>query len=252
MQEYGQIFAKAYNQKWSGFANRLAPKLLQFCQNHFPNKPAKILDLCCGTGQIALYFLQHGYEIIGLDASQPMLDYAKQNCALYVAGKKATFQQADAADFELDEKVDFAISTFDSLNHLANEEELQNCFHSVFHSLNENGIFIFDLNTRKGLQRWNGISIEDDAEITLINRGLLIEQENIAYVKISGFIRNENGAYHRFDETFFNRIFPLQQVETMLKKSGFDSIYFALGVQLEIPVTDPESHSRIFIVAQKK
>src|SRR5690349_15258542 len=37
---------------------------------------ARALDVCCGTGDIALALARCGAEVIGLDFSQPMLDIA--------------------------------------------------------------------------------------------------------------------------------------------------------------------------------
>src|SRR5437016_3404578 len=37
---------------------------------------ARALDVCCGTGDIALALARHGAEVIGLDFCQPMLDIA--------------------------------------------------------------------------------------------------------------------------------------------------------------------------------
>lgn len=38
----------------------------------------RALDLCCGTGDVALAFARRGVQTVGLDFSQPMLDIARQ------------------------------------------------------------------------------------------------------------------------------------------------------------------------------
>ena len=43
------------------------------------NKPKKILELGCGTGQHAKYWAKHAYYIVGLDKSKEMLDLAYQH-----------------------------------------------------------------------------------------------------------------------------------------------------------------------------
>ncbi len=42
-----------------------------------PRLGQRVLDLCCGTGDIALAMARHGAEIIALDFSQPMLNRAR-------------------------------------------------------------------------------------------------------------------------------------------------------------------------------
>jgi demethylmenaquinone methyltransferase/2-methoxy-6-polyprenyl-1,4-benzoquinol methylase len=62
------------------------------------SKPQRVLDLCCGTGDLALTIAQlAGYtpRIKGLDYSQPMLDIAVSKAA--AAGKAIQFTQGDAS-----------------------------------------------------------------------------------------------------------------------------------------------------------
>lgn len=42
-------------------------------------KGSRILDLGCGTGHFSNYMRQRGYEVVGLDPSTKMLDFAKKN-----------------------------------------------------------------------------------------------------------------------------------------------------------------------------
>ncbi len=73
-QAYGDLFAKFYNEKWVGFANRIAPRLLNFYSDkQISQNNKKILDLCCGTGQLVLFFLENDYQVIGIDLSESML-----------------------------------------------------------------------------------------------------------------------------------------------------------------------------------
>ncbi|HSW57138.1 MAG TPA: ubiquinone/menaquinone biosynthesis methyltransferase [Dehalococcoidales bacterium] len=61
-------------------------------------RPQKMLDLCCGTGDLAVTaarLADYTPDIKGLDYSQPMLDIAVRKAA--TAGKPITFFQGDAA-----------------------------------------------------------------------------------------------------------------------------------------------------------
>jgi demethylmenaquinone methyltransferase / 2-methoxy-6-polyprenyl-1,4-benzoquinol methylase len=62
------------------------------------SRPAKILDLCCGTGDLAITIAtlaDYKPEIQGLDYSQPMLEIAGQKSA--ALQKKIRFIQGDAS-----------------------------------------------------------------------------------------------------------------------------------------------------------
>jgi SAM-dependent methyltransferase len=250
MQAYTSSFAHVYNKLWAGFANQLAPRLLDYYQR-FPisRENRTVLDVCCGTGQLAAHLLKNGYRVIGIDSSEGMLQHASENCAPYVAAGQARFIQADAACFTLDTQVGLAVSTYDALNHLEDMAALRSCFGCVLASLAEDGQFLFDLNTRKGLQSWNGISVEDNRDALIISRGIYDEEAGRATIRITGFMPAEGGLYERFEETAFNTLFDLQAVKTVLLEAGWRSVHFARSQDLSTPVDDPEAERRIFVVA---
>jgi SAM-dependent methyltransferase len=147
--------------------------------------------------------------------------------------------------------VGLVTSTFDTLNHLESLSALASCFRSVAAVLAKGGVFIFDLNTRVGLRRWNSIQIQDTEEAMIVNRGTYDGQSDRAYVKISGFVRTPDGHYERFDETAFNTVFDLDCVQKELLNTGFESAYFAQVEDLTTPIDDPEEEGRVFVVGRR-
>lgn len=251
MQSYGSGFARIYNQRWSGFARQIAPLIQAFYETTSVAQANKtMLDLCCGTGQLSVHFLEQGYRVTGIDLSEAMLHLAKENAREYAEAGQAIFLHADATDFTLDEQCGLVVSTFDSLNHLPDEEALRRCFQCVSEVCN--GIFIFDLNTRAGLRRWNSINIDDsDKEAFIVTRGIFDGESDKAWTKITGFSRTPDGLYERFDETAFNTVFDLTRVKNMLRELGWQTAYFARASTLDTPIDDPEAEGRVFIVASK-
>jgi demethylmenaquinone methyltransferase / 2-methoxy-6-polyprenyl-1,4-benzoquinol methylase len=74
-------------------------------------RPRKVLDLCCGTGDLAITIAtlaNYPVEIQGFDYSQPMLDRAAQKAAA-LKGKTLTFHRGDAA------KMPFESGSFDCI-----------------------------------------------------------------------------------------------------------------------------------------
>ncbi|MFQ3618881.1 MAG: class I SAM-dependent methyltransferase [Cyanobacteriota bacterium] len=251
MQAYNQGFARVYNARWTGFAQQVAQLLLDFyAATPLGQANKSALDLCCGTGQLAIYFLQRGYRVVGLDLSEPMLNLARQNAQSYLESGQARFVQGDASNFALDERFGLVVSTFDSLNHLEDEQSLQRCFRCV-HAVSD-GYFIFDLNTRSGLRRWNSIHVDESSEDALIiTRGIYDGQSDKAWTRISGFTRTPNGLYERFDEMVFNTVFEMEEVKQALRDSGWKNVHFARIQDLRDPLAEPEREGRVFIVAGK-
>jgi SAM-dependent methyltransferase len=253
MQAYNRAFANIYNERWIHFAQHVAPQIQAFYESTpLGDADKRMLDVCCGTGQLAVHFLQQGYTVVGIDLSEDMLGHAWQNAAQYVEAGQARFLQADAANFSLDDRFGLAVSTFDALNHLPDEEALRDCFQCVHDVLVPGGTFIFDLNTRSGLRaKWNGLRVQDTDEIFLMDSGAYDEAGNKAWVKITGFVRVEDGLYQRFTQVAYNTVFDLAWVQAALLETGFNSAHCAHVEELGAPIDDPEAESRAFVVAQK-
>ncbi|MEM9272767.1 MAG: class I SAM-dependent methyltransferase [Cyanobacteria bacterium P01_F01_bin.143] len=114
---------------------------------------AKIFDLCCGTGQLSQELLTRGYQVIGLDGSEQMLSYARQNAP------NGEFILGDARSFQIEPKsFNAAICTDSALNHMMNLEDLKLVFQNIYNILQDDGLFLFDL----GLEnRYSNIAIAD-------------------------------------------------------------------------------------------
>jgi SAM-dependent methyltransferase len=251
MQAYGPGFAQVYNKRWINFARQVAPYLLDFyAQTDQASSHRSVLDLCCGTGQVARYFLEREYQVVGLDLSAAMLHYARENTQPYLVSRQARFVQADATNFTLPDRFGLVISTFDALNHLPDLTALRQCFAAVAAVCD--GYFLFDLNTRVGLRRWNSIEVDDSRDdMTIVNHGIYDVTSDRAWLKVTGFVRNGEGLYERFEQTVYNTIFAMSDVKTLLLETGWRDAYFARRQDLKTPLTDPEQEGRVFIVAQK-
>lgn len=251
MQAYGQGFARVYNAKWSYFAKKVAPVVLDFyAATPIGQENKNVLDLCCGTGHLAVHFLESGYHVVGIDLSEPMLNYARENAHQFVQSGQAKFIQANASDFALDEHFGLVVSTFDSMNHLEDGQTLRKCLECVY-AVND-GYFVFDVNTRRGLRRWNGIQVDDNnEEAFIISRGIYDGESDRAWMKFTGFGRVPGGLYERFDQTAFNTVFAVEKLIEMLREIGWKDVYSAQFQDLQTPFNEPEKEEMVFLVARK-
>jgi ubiquinone/menaquinone biosynthesis C-methylase UbiE len=71
---FGEEYLDLYPHRDIGAARREAA----FALAHLPEKPAPLLDLCCGSGRHSLPFAEAGVPPIGLDYSAPLLDLARR------------------------------------------------------------------------------------------------------------------------------------------------------------------------------
>ena len=69
-------FVRVYNLFWGPYATRMYPILEHLVLRHLSGK-APVLDLCCGTGQLAARLTEDGYAVTGVDGSEPMIEVAR-------------------------------------------------------------------------------------------------------------------------------------------------------------------------------
>jgi SAM-dependent methyltransferase len=251
MQAYGPAFARAYQLRWGGFARQVTPRLLEFyAGTRAGQKRQPVLDLCCGTGVAAAGFLEAGYQVTGLDLSPHMLAYARENAVAHI-GAHAHFIQADAADFALAGQFGLAISLYDALNHLPDLAALRSCFRCTAAAVAPGGTFIFDLNTRLGLRRWHVTSVDDSEAALVITRSSFDGSGERAQLNITGFLRQADGGFERFDEAVYNTIFDIQTVLWTLLDQGWASAHAARLADLHTPLSEPEQEGRVFVVARR-
>ena len=254
MQAYGKTFAKVYNARWGAFTDALAPKiesLFAACRTEL-GLSRTLVDLCCGTGNLAAYLLEKGYAVQGIDLSPSMIEYAVQRNRAHVESGRASFAVGDVASTTLIRKVSYATCLYDAINHLPSTEAIDSCIRGTFASLDAKGVFLFDINTAHALRRWNNFSVQEDDDIYISTRGVFDPSMDRAYTQISGFIRIEDGQYERFSETVYNLVLSVRDLLSSVKNAGFASVHCASAEDLSVPVEDPESLRRAFFVCKKE
>jgi SAM-dependent methyltransferase len=102
-----------------------------------------VLELACGTGQLAVPIAGAGFPIVGLDLSPPMLKTAKE-CAA-AASVSIEFLLGDMRDFDLRHQFGLIFIARNSLLHLHSIEDILAAFAMVRRHLAPGGIFAFDI-----------------------------------------------------------------------------------------------------------
>ncbi len=236
-------FAWFYNKYWGEpFTRRIFSTVQKLLLANL-KPPARLLDLCCGTGHLSALLLHKGYQVVGLDNSEDMLDFARHHAP------SATFQLADARSFILDKPCAAAVSTYDSLNHVMTLGDLQQVFANVSKALLPGARFLFDLNMETGfIERWHEgkpFSFLGDDHACICKSGY-DEKKKIASLEVAMF-RLMNNAWERRDVTHVQRPYSVEEITAALTQAGFGEpdLYDAKGD------TAPETAARIFFLATK-
>ena len=222
---YDEFMQDVSYEQWADYMERL-------WQTHGKH-PKLVLDLACGTGSLCVELSKRGYEMIGADISEEMLNQARDKAEQ--AGQSILFLEQDMREFEPGEKVSAVVSACDSINYILEPEDLQAVFFCVSESLKEGGIFIFDINTPykyEVLMADNTIA-ENRDEGSFIWDNYYDADEKINEYDLTLFIKeqseDEDDIYKKFEETHFQRCYEISELKELLEQSGlvFDAVYDA-------------------------
>lgn len=104
-----------------------------------------VLDLGCGTGTMTERLAGYGYDMIGVDNSEEVLELAMEKKT--ESGYDILYLLQDMRGFELYGTVRAVVSVCDSVNYITEPDELEEVFRLVNNYLDPKGIFLFDFNT---------------------------------------------------------------------------------------------------------
>ncbi|HEX4957817.1 MAG TPA: class I SAM-dependent methyltransferase [Lacibacter sp.] len=104
---------------------------------HHYNK-RRIVEIGCGTGNLAQRFIENHYHYVGVDLSSDMLQFAQ------FKNKDGLFLKADMRRFTLSQPAEACLMAGRTISYLQSDEDVYACFSSVFKQLQNDGIFCFD------------------------------------------------------------------------------------------------------------
>ena len=237
-------FARVYNQHWGNTFTALGLQVMEILL--LPHLPAQasILDLCCGTGQLARVLNARGYRVTGIDGSEYMVRYARENAP------GVEFIIDDARSFHLPHTFHAVVSTFDSLNHIMSLEDLASVFSHVYTALQEGGRFLFDLNMEEGYRTMWGdnLDIVEDDQVCVIQTDYN-PIERTARFKTTIFYLDKE--WQRSDITLTQKYHSEAEVTSALKSAGFIDINtYAHNDDWVLGELTPDS-TRAFFICQK-
>ena len=235
-------FARVYDRYWGFFATKAYPILEHLVLENLPPGCA-VLDLCCGTGQLAAELSRRGYRTTGLDGSEGMIEIARKNAP------DVEFVVQDARKIALSGRFSAVFSTFDSLNHVMRLDELEQVFRGVSSVLEEGGYFVFDLNMEEGFRsRWRGSFAYVEEDRVCVVRSSHDTNEKTGRKDITLFEPKGSG-WMRTDFPLIQRWYEEREIRDRLRKAGFDDLQSFDGNELVLEGSMHEG--RMFFVAGK-
>ena len=254
-----------------------------------------VAELGCGTGKMTRLLAAAGYDMIGVDNSEEMLEIARE--AEYEADAWSAAEAWDEADEtdaleeyaelgepdepeesdepdepdELDElpnggilylledmrelelygSVRAVVSVCDSMNYILEEADLREVFSRVHEYLEEDGVFIFDLNTVYKYRDLLGETTiaENREEGSFIWENYFDEESAVNEYDLTLYIREDGETYRRFEEVHYQRAYDLKTIDRLLADAGME-LTAAYDAFTKEPVRDDSE--RIYVVARPR
>ena len=208
-----------------------------------------ILDLGCGTGSLTELLANQGYDMIGVDNSEDMLQIAMDKRSQ--SGSDILYLLQDMREFELYGTVKAVISICDCMNYILEYEDLTEVFRLVNNYLDPGGIFIFDLNTIYKYEEIMGDSTiaEDREESSFIWENYYDREAMINEYDLALFIREEEDMYRKYVETHYQKAYEFETVLKSLAEAGLEFVT-AYDAFTREPVR--EDSERIYIIARER
>lgn len=206
-----------------------------------------VVDLGCGTGTLTELLYAKGYDMIGVDASDCMLNMAMEKKEK--SGSEILYLQQDMRELDLYSTVGTVVCVCDSINYILEEEELLHIFSLVKNYLFPGGIFLFDFNTDYKYREVIGDTTiaESREDCSFIWDNFYDMEEGINEYDLTVFVREEGELFRRFQETHYQRGYTMEQMRQLIERAGM-TVLEAMDADTGENVR-PESQ-RIYIVAK--
>lgn len=183
-----------------------------------------VLDLGCGTGTMTELLAADGYDMIGVDNSEEMLEIAREK--QIKSGHEILYLLQDMREFELYGTVRAIVSICDSMNYLEDHEDLVQVLKLANNYLDPKGVFIFDMNTVYKYREQLGEQTiaENREESSFIWENYFDEAEMVNEYDLTLFIREEDGRYSKYEETHYQKAFEISEVKEAVKEAGMELV----------------------------
>lgn len=227
---YDHVMSEVDYETWADYIDEII-------LTHHPDA-AKLLELACGTGTVALSLEELDcYKITATDGSADMIQVARKKAEK--SRSEINFKQMDFLNFDLDEQFDVVYMIFDSLNYLHHDSELLKLHENVRNVLNPDGLFIYDFttprNSRKAIQYLNRQEQKIDDKIRYLRDSSYDSGKRIHTNQFKIEMRPDESetTMLSYRETHEQKIYTLKQIRTIIDKTDFTILEAYDGFQLK-------------------
>tara|TARA_Y100000758_G_scaffold168202_1_gene119523 strand:- start:982 stop:1743 length:762 start_codon:yes stop_codon:yes gene_type:complete len=211
----------AFNADSSSLINNTIANILK------THRITTVLDLSCGTGSQVFWLSQLGFEVIGCDINEKMLNIAEIKAT--AAKLDMTFLKGDMRTVKVG-RFDAAITIFNSIGHLTTID-FEKALRNIARNLKNNGLYIFDIynlnylikgdhitNLTIDWQKLEGNTKIRDIQYSTIDKAGLLCSHTISYVD------KGSPSPHISNSSQVLQIYTSSQLRKILLRNGFETL----------------------------
>ena len=221
-----------------------------------------VLELGCGTGSITRRLAKAGYDMIGIDYSEDMLEIARdKDMEEGFTFDQILYLNQDMREFELFGTVAAVVSICDSLNYITSRDDLKKVFQLVNNYLDTRGFFIFDINT---VHKYKDILADSTIAENRENASFIWENYYDEHDKINQYdltiykkteievedeVQGYQSLYERLEETHYQKAYEIEEIIDLLKDAGMEFVAVYDACTKNPP---NENSERVYFIAREQ
>ncbi len=207
-----------------------------------------VLDLGCGTGAMTERMAAFGYDMIGADNSEEMLEIAMEK--RLESGHDILYLLQDMREFELYGTVRAIYSVCDTVNYITEETDLEEVFRLVNNYLDPGGLFVFDFNTEYKYREILGQQTiaENRENNSFIWENDYDEETGINTYELALFLKREDGLYEKQEEIHYQKAYTLEAMKRIIERAGLE---FVTAYDAFTDRRPDEKSERIYVIARE-
>lgn len=245
-QSYTSSFAAIYDDIMERVPYYYWYNYLKHILYYYNKNPNKIMELACGTGNMMKYFSSDSEKLYGIDKSEDMLAIAQNK---FRNNKNVKLFNTDMSRKIEYDNFDFIYSVFDSMNYILQFDELINVFENVFINLDQEGIFVFDINTEYRLMDIVEGTKKLQGDFYTCYWKDIVDEENEEWIVELNILLDKGDEIENFKETHVETSYPLEKIKKGLLNVGFQHVDYYRSFTFS--KGDPKN-DRIYFVALKQ
>ena len=207
----------------------------------YAEKDKKILEPLCGSGRFLVPFMEHGFDICGMDLSSEMLDKLKQKAP------NANVVLADILEYYSQEQYDYIFISSGSVSLFTDISLCKKILIKLKTMLAPNGKFVFAVDTLANRcpddsEYKTSISVKtkDGFDLILKSKNYYNEESQTQFSPSIYELRNGMKLLQSEPMDFQTHLYRLGEMEQYLKEIGFKTVIVYSSFQKELATSNQD------------